>query len=108
MLSSLNTEIDRFVCTDEDFKNNGDVLPDRFGDAYLFALRDEPFLNADFEYKNQYAKQALYSSMSPYTVTGQSYKDRKMNINQQLDKALNAMKTPTGSTILGGMPGKDL
>jgi hypothetical protein len=31
-----------------------------------------------------------------------------MNINQQLDKALNAMKTPTGSTILGGMPGKEL
>ena len=70
LLSSLNTEIDRFVTTDEDFKNNGDMLPDRFGDASLFALREEGYLNPDFEYKNQYAKQALYSSMSPYTVTG--------------------------------------
>ena len=56
LVASLNTEIDRFCTTQEDFKNNDDELPDRFGDAYLHGFRDEPYLNADFEYKNQYAK----------------------------------------------------
>jgi len=62
LVASLNTEIGRFMTSQEEFENNGDRLPDRFGEAYLFALRDEPYLNPDFEYKNQYAKQALYSS----------------------------------------------
>ena len=79
LVSSLNTEIDRFMTNQEDFKNNGEVLPDRFGDAYFFAMRDEPYLNAEFEYKNQYAKQALYSSMSPYSA--RSYQEKKMSIN---------------------------
>ena len=61
-MASLNTEIGRFMTSQEEFENNGDRLPDRFGEAYLFATRDEPYLNPDFEYKNQYAKQALYSS----------------------------------------------
>ncbi len=56
LVASLNTEIDRFCTTQEDFKNNDDEMPDRFGDAYLHGFRDEPYLNADFEYKNQYAK----------------------------------------------------
>ena len=56
LVASLNTEIDRFFVSPEDFSKNGDKMPDRFGEAYLFALRDEPYLNADFEYKNQYAK----------------------------------------------------
>ena len=56
LVASLNTEIERFMTTAEDFKKNNEVLPDRFGEAYLFATRDEPYLNPDFEYKNQYAK----------------------------------------------------
>lgn len=56
LVANLNTEIDRFFTSPDDFANNNDKMPDRFGEAYLFALRDEPYLNADFEYKNQYAK----------------------------------------------------
>ena len=98
LVASLNTEIDRFFVSPEDFSKNGDQIPDRFGEAYLFAQRDEPYLNADFEYKNQYAKQALYSSMSPYSA--RSYADKKMTINQQLEKTLMmGMKTPTASQL---------
>jgi hypothetical protein len=78
-VASLNTEIDRFFVSPEDFSKNGEKMPDRYGEAYLFAMRDEPYLNSDFEYKNQYAKQALYSSMSPYSA--RSYADKKMTIN---------------------------
>jgi len=56
LVANLNTEIDRFFTSPDDFANNNDKMPDRFGDAFLFAMRDEPYLNADFEYKNQYAK----------------------------------------------------
>ena len=56
LLCSLNTEIDRFCTTYEEFKDNGNKLPDRFGDAFLHAMRDEMYLNPDFEYKNQFAK----------------------------------------------------
>jgi actin-related protein 10 len=52
IVGSLNTEIERFMTTHEEFKKNGDQLPDRFGEAYLFASRSEPYLNADFEYRN--------------------------------------------------------
>lgn len=31
-------------------------MPDRFGDAFLFGAREEAYLNADFEFKNQYEK----------------------------------------------------
>lgn len=72
------------MVTSEEFAKNGDKIPDRFGEAYLFARREEPFFNADFEYKNQYAKQALYSSMSPYSA--RSYQEKKMTIAQQIDK----------------------
>jgi actin-related protein 10 len=56
LVASLNTEIDRFFVSPEDFSKNGDKMPDRYGEAYLFAMRDEPYLNSDFEFKNQYAK----------------------------------------------------
>jgi actin-related protein len=56
LVSSLNTEIERFMTTLDDFNKNNQVLPDRFGEAFLFATRDEPYLNPEFEYKNQYAK----------------------------------------------------
>jgi hypothetical protein len=79
-VASLNTEIDRFCTTQEDFKRNDEMLPDRFGDAYLHGFRDEPYLNADFEYKNQFAKQQLYSSMTP--ISARSYQEKKMTINQ--------------------------
>ena len=75
LIASLNTEIERFMTTHEEYKKAGEVLPDRFGEAYLFARRDEPYLNPDFEYKNQYAKQSLYSSMSPYSA--RSYQERR-------------------------------
>jgi hypothetical protein len=46
LLGSLNNEIDRFVTTDEDFKKNGNKLPDRFGDAFIFGRHTkEPFFN---------------------------------------------------------------
>lgn len=52
LLGILNSEIDRFACTEKEFKENGDKLPDRFGDAFLFGAREEAYLNADFEFKN--------------------------------------------------------
>ena len=52
MLGGLNNEIDRFICTEEEFKANGEKMPDRFGDAYMFASREENFINVEFEYKN--------------------------------------------------------
>ena len=52
IVGSLNTEIDRFYTSAEDFTKNKNELPDRYGDAYLFATREEPYFNADFEYKN--------------------------------------------------------
>jgi actin-related protein len=56
IVGSLNTEIDRFYTSTEDFTKNGQEFPDRFGEAYLFSTRVEPFFNPDFEHKNQYAK----------------------------------------------------
>lgn len=52
IIAGLNTENEMFMTTYEDFKENGNKMPDRFGEAYLFATRDEPYLNPDFEYKN--------------------------------------------------------
>ena len=106
LVASLNTEIGRFMTSLEEFEENGERLPDRFGEAYLFAMRDEPYLNPDFEYKNQYAKQALYSSMSPYSARSQQ--DKKMTIDQQLEKTLLGMKTPTGSQLGGVSPASSM
>ena len=106
MVASLNTEIGRFMTTVEEFNENGEKLPDRFGEAYLFATRDEPYLNPDFEYKNQYAKQALYSSSSPYSA--RSGHDKKMTIDQQLEKTLLGMKTPTGSQLGATSPASSM
>lgn len=86
----------------EEFDQNGDRLIDRFGEAYFFARRDEPYLNPDQEYKNQFAKQSLYSSLTP--ISARSYQEKKMTINQQLERTLNQMKTPTASQT-GGMGG---
>ena len=63
----------------------------------MFGTRDEPYFNPEFEYKNQYAKQSLYSSMSPYSA--RSYQEKKMTINQQLERTLMNMKTPTASQL---------
>lgn len=97
LLGILNSEIERFACTEKEFKENGEVLPDRFGDAYLFGAREESYLNPDFEFKNQYEKQAMYASMSPYSA--RSFQEKKMTINQQLEKTLAGLKTPTKSQI---------
>jgi hypothetical protein len=56
LVSGLNTEIERFLCTEEEFIENGDKMPDRFGEAYLFARRDEPHFNPEFYNKNEFAK----------------------------------------------------
>ena len=104
IVGSLNTEIDRFYTTLDDYTKKNEQLPDRYGEAYLFGTRDEPFFNPEFEYKNQYAKQSLYSSMSPYSA--RSYQEKKMTINQQLERTLMNMKTPTASQLgsqLGGI-----
>ena len=37
LVASLNTEIDRFISTYDEFKENNEKMPDRFGEAYLFA-----------------------------------------------------------------------
>lgn len=92
-ISGLNTEIEMFMTSFDDFKDNGDKMPDRFGEAYLFADTKEEYLNPDFEYKNQFAKQSLYSSMTP--ISARSYQEKKLTINQQLERTLNNMKTPT-------------
>ena len=86
LVSGLNTEIERFLTTYEEFKDNNEKLPDRFGEAFLFGTRTEPYINPDFEYKNQFAKQSLYSSMTP--ISARSYQEKKMTINQQLERTL--------------------
>lgn len=68
IIAGLNTEIEMFMTTYEEFKQNNEVMPDRFGEAYLFGFREEPYLNPDFEYKNQFAKTSLYSSMTPVSA----------------------------------------
>lgn len=100
LVASLNTEAERFMTTLEEFEQNDNQLPDRFGDAYLHAFRDEPYLNAEQEYKNQFAKQQLYSAMTP--ISARSYQEKKMTINQQLERTLHQMKTPTASQLAGG------
>jgi actin-related protein 10 len=52
LVASLNTEIERFMTTLEEFVQNKERLPDRFGEAFLFGSREESYFNADFEYKN--------------------------------------------------------
>ena len=94
LIGSMNTEIERFMTTHEEYKKAKNKLPDRFGEAYLFAMRDEPYLNPDFEYKNQYAKQSLYSSMSPYSA--RSYQERRQNLNSQIERS-QYIRTPTSS-----------
>lgn len=99
IIAGLNTEIEMFMTTYEEFKENGHKMPDRFGEAYLFATREEQYLNPDFEYKNQFAKQNLYSSMTP--ISARSYQEKKLTINQQLERTLTQMKTPTAGALAG-------
>ena len=47
LVGSMNAEIDRFMTDQKEFAARGDQLPDRFGEAYLFGLRDEPYLNPE-------------------------------------------------------------
>ena len=56
IVGGLNEEIERFMCTEEDFLKNDCKIQDRFGDAYLFASREDPYLNSEFEYRNQFIK----------------------------------------------------
>ena len=99
LVASLNSEIDRFMTNCDEFQSNGDKINDRFGEAFLFATRDEPYLNPDFEYRNQFAKHAIYTSGTPQSA---QTKDKQMNIDQELEKKMLGMVTPTGS-MLGGM-----
>lgn len=79
IMAGLNTEIEMFLTNYDDFKENNNKMPDRFGEAYLFAKHEEPYLNPEFEYKNQFAKQSLYSSMTP--ISARSYQEKKLTIN---------------------------
>ena len=49
LLSSLNNEIDRFLLTLEEYRDNNYEIPDRFGQAFLFGSREENYFNKDFE-----------------------------------------------------------
>jgi hypothetical protein len=51
ILSSLNSEVEKFEITQRDYveKYNQEVIPDRFGEAFLFGISDTILFNKDFE-----------------------------------------------------------
>ena len=87
IVSSLNTEIDRFLITEQEFLDNDEKMPDRYGDAYIFAQREENYLNPDFEYKNQFAKNSIFGAPTPMSARSH-YEAKKNNINNTLKAQL--------------------
>lgn len=51
LLSSLNNEIDRFLLTFEEYTDKNEIIPDRYGEAFLYGSRfaGENYFNRDFE-----------------------------------------------------------
>ena len=51
LLSQLNSEIEKFEITQRDYVEKFDqcYIPDRFGEAFLFGIRDTVYFNKDFE-----------------------------------------------------------
>lgn len=89
LLSSLNNEIDRFLLTFEDYKENGMVIPDRFGQAFLFGTRKENYFNKEFEENLKLQKQILYSNTTPYSA--RSLATRRESINTMLQRSIQMM-----------------
>lgn len=49
ILMSLGQDVDRFLLTAEQYKKEGERLPDRFGEAFLTFDRDGDFFNKNWE-----------------------------------------------------------
>lgn len=89
LLSSLNNEIDRFLLTSEEYRENDQVIPDRFGQAFLFGTREENYFNKDFEENLKVQKQNLYSNTTPYSA--RSLNTKRESIATMIKKQLENM-----------------
>ena len=49
ILMSLGTDVDRFLLTQEQYKAEGEVIPDRFGDAFINLQREGNYFNKNWE-----------------------------------------------------------
>ncbi len=49
ILMSLGTDADRFLLTQEQYKAEGEVIPDRFGDAFINLQREGNYFNKNWE-----------------------------------------------------------
>jgi actin-related protein len=89
LLSSLNNEIDRFLLTFEEYSTNGNVIPDRHGQAFITATRHMSYFNRDFEESLKIQKQILYSNTTPYSA--RSLASKREPIAVMMQKSLQKM-----------------
>ena len=89
ILSSLNNEIDRFLITNEEYVDKGCVIPDRYGEAFLFGSREGEYFNRDFEESLKIQKQILYSNTTPYSA--RSLASKREPIAVMLKKSIAKM-----------------
>ena len=107
LMSSLNNEIDTFLVTYEDYteKYNQQVIPDRFGDAFLFGNKapdGSMSFNKDFEENWKIQKQILYSNTTPYSA--RSLASKREPIAMMLKKSLSKMGQGLSTPSHGDTP----
>jgi hypothetical protein len=49
VLMSLGEQADRFLLTHEQYKNENETIPDRFGDAFINLQREGNYFNKNWE-----------------------------------------------------------
>jgi actin-related protein len=91
LLSNLNTEIDKFLITLEDYNDNEKNIPDRFGEAFIFGYRKKNYFNEEFEKKFRKQKQILFSQATPFSSRSQL---SRRPISQVLRDSMVKMMTP--------------
>lgn len=90
--SSLNNEIDRFLLTYEEYSTryNSEIIPDRYGEAFIFGTRIENYFNREFEENMKIQKQILYSNTTPYSA--RSLASKREPISVMMQKSLQKME----------------
>ena len=78
ILMSLDQNVDRFLLTLEEYNDRGNVIPDRFGEAFLTLDREGNYFNKNFEINFARQKQAQYANNSPFSV--RSYESKTQSI----------------------------
>lgn len=68
ILMSLGQDVDRFLLTAEQYKKEGDRLPDRFGEAFLTFEREGDFFNKNWEINYKQNKQMQFENTSPFSA----------------------------------------